>query len=224
MKAHKIADDEVWEVRRGGAWAIKHAALSGWQSSAKIKFDIPQLCRERRAGSTNARRWSSTGNGWATAPNGRSARRRQANNKNAYPYAMAEKRAKDRVILKLLNAHGAVYSEARRTTSRHSQRQNPHVTRPEDIVPTVEYDEHGNPVDNIPHGDERITTDAEGEGAGGFCRDAIRNAPHQDAGRSLRSGARRTPTASPPSRRLASDPARPIHRTHERSARTAPSG
>jgi hypothetical protein len=30
---------------------------------------------------------------------------------NAYPYAMAEKRAKDRVILKLLGLHGEVYSE-----------------------------------------------------------------------------------------------------------------
>jgi hypothetical protein len=34
------------------------------------------------------------------------------NNKNSYPYAMAEKRAKDRVILKLLNTHGYLYSEA----------------------------------------------------------------------------------------------------------------
>lgn len=33
------------------------------------------------------------------------------NNKNAYPYAMAEKRAKDRVILKLVGLHGEVYSE-----------------------------------------------------------------------------------------------------------------
>jgi hypothetical protein len=33
------------------------------------------------------------------------------NNKNAYPYAMAEKRAKDRVILKLVGLHGLVYSE-----------------------------------------------------------------------------------------------------------------
>lgn len=33
---------------------------------------------------------------------------------------------------------------------------NPHVTRPSDIVPEVEYDEHGEPVDNIPRGDERI--------------------------------------------------------------------
>ena len=33
------------------------------------------------------------------------------NNKNAYPYAMAEKRAVDRCILKLANLHGFVYSE-----------------------------------------------------------------------------------------------------------------
>lgn len=37
-------------------------------------------------------------------------------------------------------------------------RQNPHVTRPEDIVPAVEYDEHGEPIDNIPLGDDRIET------------------------------------------------------------------
>ena len=34
------------------------------------------------------------------------------NNKNNYPYAMAEKRAKDRVILKLIGLHGHVYSQA----------------------------------------------------------------------------------------------------------------
>lgn len=33
------------------------------------------------------------------------------NNKNAYPYAMAEKRARDRVVLKLLGLAGFVYSE-----------------------------------------------------------------------------------------------------------------
>jgi alpha-D-ribose 1-methylphosphonate 5-phosphate C-P lyase len=33
------------------------------------------------------------------------------NTKNAYPYAMAEKRAVDRAILKLLGLHGFVYSE-----------------------------------------------------------------------------------------------------------------
>ena len=34
------------------------------------------------------------------------------NNKNDYPFAMAEKRAKDRVILKLVGLHGDAYSEA----------------------------------------------------------------------------------------------------------------
>ena len=33
------------------------------------------------------------------------------NNKNAYPFAMAEKRAYDRCVLKLLGLHGFVYSE-----------------------------------------------------------------------------------------------------------------
>ena len=34
-----------------------------------------------------------------------------SNNKNAYPFAMAEKRAKDRVILKLIGLSGDAYSE-----------------------------------------------------------------------------------------------------------------
>jgi len=34
-----------------------------------------------------------------------------ANNKNGYPYAMAEKRARGRVILKLLNLSGFIYTE-----------------------------------------------------------------------------------------------------------------
>jgi len=33
------------------------------------------------------------------------------NNKNAYPYSMAEKRAKDRVVLKLIGMSGYLYSE-----------------------------------------------------------------------------------------------------------------
>ena len=34
------------------------------------------------------------------------------NNKNTYPFAMSEKRAKDRVILKLMGLHGDVYSQS----------------------------------------------------------------------------------------------------------------
>lgn len=35
-------------------------------------------------------------------------------------------------------------------------RANPHVTKPEDIVPAIEYDAHGEPIDNIPNGEGDI--------------------------------------------------------------------
>ncbi len=37
-----------------------------------------------------------------------------------------------------------------------AKRENPHVTKPTDIVPAVEYDENGDPVNNIPRGDPGI--------------------------------------------------------------------
>ena len=50
------------------------------------------------------------------------------NNKNSYPYAMAEKRAKDRVILKLIGVAGFVYSEA--------EADDIQATRPSDVTST----------------------------------------------------------------------------------------
>jgi hypothetical protein len=151
MERYGVESDEVWEVRRGGVWAVKHAALERIALATNITFDPPQIIEARGADAIVAlcvtgrmadrAEWSIG----EAAPN---------NNRNAYPYAMAEKRAKDRVILKLLNAHGAVYSEAE--ADEFERRPNPHVTRPADIVPEVEYDERGEPVDNIPRGDDRI--------------------------------------------------------------------
>ena len=46
------------------------------------------------------------------------------NNKNSYPYAMAEKRAKDRVILKLIGVAGFVYSEDEADDLKESRPQN----------------------------------------------------------------------------------------------------
>jgi hypothetical protein len=109
METYKVDSDEVWEVRSGGAWAIKHSALERVAAEQGIAFDPPMmlefhaadkiavLCVTGKQGERSE--WSI---GEATP----------YNNKNAYPFAMAEKRAKDRVVLKLLNAHGAVYSDA----------------------------------------------------------------------------------------------------------------
>lgn len=144
MSKYKIAQDEVWEVH-GSTWVVKHKALERVAAEKGITWDRPAII-EHDAGSKIAVIcvFGSLGDRteWSIGEAS------PANNKNAYCYAMAEKRGKDRVILKLLSGSGELYSEAE--ADEFSQRQNPHVTRPADIMPIVQYDDHGQPIDNIP--------------------------------------------------------------------------
>lgn len=108
METYKVDSDEIWEVH-GSTWVVKHKALERVAAEQGIVFDRPSvitcdlankiavICVFGTLGERNE--WSF---GEASP----------ANNKNSYPVAMAEKRAKDRVILKLLMTHGALYSEA----------------------------------------------------------------------------------------------------------------
>ena len=151
MEKHKVDSDEIWEVRPG-TYAIKHMALERIAAENKITFDRPAILEvnlEKKLfalcvfGTMGERTEWSVGE---SAP---------YNTKPGYPGAMAEKRARDRVILKLLSAHGTVYSETEADEFA-PKRQNPHVTRSEDILPPTEYDQHGEVIDNIPHGDPSI--------------------------------------------------------------------
>jgi len=147
MAAYGVESDEIWQVH-GTSWVVKHKALERVAAEKGVIWGVPTmietnaqdgivaLCVFGKLGDRSE--WSI---GEASPKN----------NKNSYPYAMAEKRAKDRVILKLLNTHGELYSEAE--ADEFEQRRNPHVTRPEEIVPRTEYDERGQPIDNIPHPD-----------------------------------------------------------------------
>lgn len=96
----------VWNCH--GTPVILHAALERIADHKNIVFDPPEIIESNsqakiavlcvRASMDGLNAWSI---GEATP----------ANNKNEYPWAMAEKRAKDRVILKLIGASGFVYSE-----------------------------------------------------------------------------------------------------------------
>lgn len=109
MEKYGIDSDEVWEVRPG-TWAVKHAALERVANEQGIVFDPPALFGTMSlTDKTVAILVTATmkdRHDWST---GEAA---PYNNKNGYPVAMAEKRARDRVTLKLLNAHGAIYSDA----------------------------------------------------------------------------------------------------------------
>lgn len=150
MEKHSVNSDEVWEVRAGGAWAIKHSAIERLVAENKIVFDRPAIIE---ANSDNGIAVVCVFGTMGERTEWSFGEASPKNCKNSYYWAMCEKRAKDRVALKLLNAHGALYSE---DEAEEFKRENPHVTRPTDIVPDVEYDQYGQPVDNIPEGEHGI--------------------------------------------------------------------
>jgi hypothetical protein len=102
-----LKKDELWQVH-GSTWVIKHKAIERIGVQLGIIWGSVEILEGSTAdktvvilvtGSVGERSEWSFGE---ASP---------ANNKNAYPWAMAEKRGKDRVILKFLAAHGDVYSE-----------------------------------------------------------------------------------------------------------------
>jgi hypothetical protein len=100
----------VWRVQ--GQAVIYHKALERIAAQAQIQFDPPSIVRAERdeavilvTGRMGERIEWSIGEALV------GVNYRVSGKQAAYVYAMAEKRAKDRVILKLVELHGLVYSE-----------------------------------------------------------------------------------------------------------------
>lgn len=132
----------AWDCH--GAWVIYHRAIERIAARAKISFDMPEIVEAKSAEKIAvivARGFMGDRSEWSfgeAAPN---------NNKNSYPYAMAEKRAKDRVVLKLVGLHGMAYSEeesddfrgsATNTAEQPAQRRSSASLKREDIWPEFE--------------------------------------------------------------------------------------
>ena len=101
-------DRALWLHKQSGKLIIKHYALERIATEKGVKFDPPlviesDIANKGIAVSVTAHLEEKTE--WSI---GEAA---PYNNVMNYPYAMAEKRAKDRVILKLLDVHGQVYSQ-----------------------------------------------------------------------------------------------------------------
>lgn len=100
------ARSACWDCH--GTWVVLHKALERVAVKAGVKFDPPQVLTVDAANKTVAICVNGSMDGRAEWSIGEAA---PYNNKNAYPFAIAEKRAKDRVILKLVGLHGLLYSE-----------------------------------------------------------------------------------------------------------------
>jgi len=101
----KAEQPNIWPVRKD-VWAVRHFALERIAARKGITFDAPTpltvtadfVALSVTGHMGDVSEWSL---GEASA----------STTRNAYYCAMAEKRAKDRVILKLIGVHGQVYAE-----------------------------------------------------------------------------------------------------------------
>lgn len=105
---YDLSKDDFWQIPQNKQWVCKHAALEIVATKANVEWSAPQIIEAHTAEGIAV--MAVTGRmgdrvEWATGEAS------PKNNKNSYPWAMAEKRAKDRVILKLVGIHGLVYSE-----------------------------------------------------------------------------------------------------------------
>ena len=102
---YKLVGTDFWLHKQSKNWIIKHNALEKVATQEKITWKLEVLSFSpdivvKCIATSGERVIESLG---------------EASPKNTiinHPYAMAEKRAVDRCILKLLNAHAYIYSEA----------------------------------------------------------------------------------------------------------------
>lgn len=105
-KYHDDPRSALWDCH--GTWVIYHKDVELMAAKAGIEFDAPQILEANGPAKCVALAVTASFEGRRDWSIGEAA---PGNNKNAYPYAMAEKRARDRVALKLLGLAGFIYSE-----------------------------------------------------------------------------------------------------------------
>lgn len=104
-------EGNCWSVQ--GQRVILHKALERIAAKASIAFDPPVVLRAEADEAVLIVTGSRPGGRaeWSIGEAKIGANYRVSGKQAAYPYAMAEKRGKDRVILKLIELHGYAYSE-----------------------------------------------------------------------------------------------------------------
>ncbi|MCC2099336.1 MAG: trna delta -isopentenylpyrophosphate transferase [Hyphomicrobiales bacterium] len=104
------AEDALWDCH--GTWVAYHKAIERIAAKAGVKYDAPQvLVAERDAAAILVFGTLDSKSEWSIGEAAINLNYRVSVKQAAYPFAMAEKRAKDRVVLKLIGLHGLVYSE-----------------------------------------------------------------------------------------------------------------
>ena len=98
--------EAVWDCH--GTWVMYHKICERLAAHKKIKFDKPEVIYfDLSKGEVVISITGHLGDASETSIGEVGPK----HNKNAYPFAMAEKRAVDRAVLKAVGIHGEVYSD-----------------------------------------------------------------------------------------------------------------
>jgi len=101
--------DDVWQIQT--SYVVKHKALERLAAALEIAFEPPTIIRsERDEAVILVTGWRGEWREWSIGEALVNANYRVSGRMAPYVWAMAEKRAKDRVIIKLAGLYG-VYSE-----------------------------------------------------------------------------------------------------------------
>lgn len=110
LKEHGFGADACWDCH--GTWVVYHRVLEQIAAKAGITYAPPQvLVADRDAAAILVVGTRGDHSEWSIGEAVVGLNYKVSGNQAGYPFAMAEKRAKDRVILKLIGLTGLAYSE-----------------------------------------------------------------------------------------------------------------
>lgn len=115
LKIYGLGHEACWDCH--GTWVVHHWALEQIAAKAGIRYEQPTvLVAEKDAAAILVTGYFVDQAGpvkseWSIGEAVIGQNYKVSGKQAAYPFAMAEKRAKDRVILKLIGLHGLAYSD-----------------------------------------------------------------------------------------------------------------
>jgi len=99
--------EALWQHPQSGLWLMLHRYVEIAGAKAGVKYDHEPVEFNTSHGVAVVKCTATLGNNTVVTFGEASPK----NNKNSYPVSMAEKRAYDRAVLKLIGVHGFIYSE-----------------------------------------------------------------------------------------------------------------
>ena len=146
IKTYNLSKDDFWTHKQSGNLIITHKACEKIARQEKIVFDMPKILSSEN--NNVAILCSAT---WGDTTEWSIGEASPKTSFNIYYFAMAEKRVKDRLILKLIGVYGDVYSEDESDEFRRNNQSTPNVQQDKSGMNTINVPDSGDRSDKPFH-------------------------------------------------------------------------